>query len=177
MDKLSIPADSVQRMVVQGLTDVFKTMINVSLDFESATTFDENSVSADIFRNLDEQLVVGNVGFVGDVSGMVYLAMPQRVSHAIAMKILGMDEDDLKGEHEMVNDVIGELTNMSAGAFKNQMADLGYPCRLTIPSIIRGKYFVVEAARTSFRQLFLFRFKGQPLTLELLMKESGQDAL
>jgi chemotaxis protein CheX len=172
MEELSIPTSRIQEMVIHGLTDVFSTMLNVQLAFESARGFSENESGSDTFRNLDETLVVGNVGFVGDISGMVYLAMPERASLAIAQRMLGMEPEELIGEHEMVNDVIGELTNMSAGGFKNQLCDAGYGCRLTIPSIIRGKYFVIEAAKTSFRQLFVFSYQSFPVTVELLMKET-----
>lgn len=174
MDEISIPAAVIQQMVIRGLSDVFSTMLSIQLEFESVVTFDETTEGADIFKDFDETLVVGNVGFVGDMSGMVYLSMPERVSKAIAKIMLGMDDEDLEGEHEMVNDVIGELTNMSAGAFKNQMSDAGFPCRLTIPSIIRGKYFVVEAAKTSFRQFFVFKYRNLPITVELLMKQTDQ---
>lgn len=172
MEELSIPTPKIQQMVIRGLSDVFSTMLNRPLKFVSANSYGEDQDGSDVFRNCDEALVVGNVGFVGDISGMVYLAMPERASIAIAKRMLGMAEEELTSEHEMVNDVIGELTNMSAGGFKNQLCDAGFGCRLTIPSIIRGKYFVVEAAKTSFRQLFVFRYEDFPITVELLMKET-----
>lgn len=176
-DSLPLSDSQIQTMVVAGFSDVFRTMLQSVISLESCLRVDEHTDAASPLSQIDDTLVVGNVGFVGSISGMVYIAMPEPLAKIIAKTMLGMDDSELDGEKEMINDVIGEITNMSAGAYKNQMADMGYPCRLTIPSIIRGKYFVVEAARAAFRQIYLFKFKGMPLTFELIMKpiENGQD--
>lgn len=176
-DSIDFPEAQIEHMVVKGLTDVFSTMLSTKLELKNCKTVEDGaSGGASPLSESDDPLVVGNVGFVGKISGMVYLAMPESVSLSIAMKMLGLDRVDLDGEYEMINDVIGEITNMSAGAYKNQMADMGFPCRLTIPSIIRGKYFVVEAAKASFRQLYVFDFEGKPLSFELIMKPSENGA-
>lgn len=172
-DLFAIPNDKIESMVQKGLKDVFKTMLQSDIVLQSSADLGNSSESASPLSQLDDTLVVGNVGFVGKVSGMVYLAMPERVALSITTRMLGMDASDLDGEYEMINDVIGEITNMSAGAYKNQMADMGYPCRLTIPSIIRGKYFVVEAAKASFRQIYVFKYEGKLISFELIMKENG----
>lgn len=171
INSISVPDEQVQSMLISGLGDVFRTMLQRQVELESCTRLTENSNEvASPLTSVDETLVVGNVGFAGVISGMVYIAMPESLAKEITGTMLGMDDDELEGEHEMVNDAIGELTNMSAGAFKNQMSDLGYPCRLTIPSIIRGKYFVVEAAKAAYRQFFVFNYMGHQLSLELIMK-------
>lgn len=157
-------------MVLNGLSDVFTTMLQSEIKLVSCQSLMDVAEGTAPLVGVEETLVVGNVGFAGAISGMVYLAMPESLAKEITGSMLGMDEDELEGEHEMINDAIGEITNMSAGAYKNQMSDLGYSCRLTIPSIIRGKYFVVEAAKAAFRQLYLFNYLGQPLSLELIMK-------
>ena len=55
-------------------------------------------------------------------------------------------EFELQGAgDEVVNDAIGELTNMVVGGFKNALCDAGYPCRLTIPSISAGRNFLHRA--------------------------------
>jgi len=169
-NSLAFPDSEVEEMVVSGLGDVFKTMLQSTVALESCKRIEPGGDSSSPLSQLDDTLVVGNVGFVGTISGMVYIATPEKLAKEIAKRMLGMDEADIDGEHEMINDVIGEITNMSVGAYKNQMADKGYPCRLTIPSIIRGKYFVVESADAAFRQIYSFTFKDLPFTFELIMK-------
>lgn len=175
-ETLTLSNRQIEQMVVSGLSDVFSTMLQSAIQLESCSRVDEENTESPL-GDLDDVLVVGNVGFVGKVTGMVYIAMPESLAIRISQKMLGMDPEELEDGHEMVNDVIGEITNMSAGAYKNQMADAGYPCRLTIPSIIRGKYFVVEGSKTAYRQVFLFKFEGRPLSFELIMKVNlnGQD--
>lgn len=168
---LAFPDSEVEKMVNKGIGDVFLTMLQSKVLLDSVKRIEKGQDSSSPLSHLDESLVVGNVGFVGKITGMVYIAMSDKLAREIAKKMLGMDDDDIAGEHEMINDVIGEITNMSAGAYKNQMADKGYPCRLTLPSIIRGKYFVVESADASFRQIYSFKFNEFPFTFELIMKQ------
>ena len=71
-----------------------------------------------------------------------------------------MEPDEVEGEdgHEVVNDAIGEITNMSVGAFKNQMCDKGHNCKLTLPSMLRGNNFSVESKPSEEAQRFIHYF-------------------
>jgi len=171
-------ADEIRFMVEHALKDVFKTMLSIDLELKEFTTMKEGENARSPLSKCDGALVIGNVGFVGRVSGMVYTAMTDGLARKVAMEMLGMSNSELGEEHDLVNDVIGELTNMSAGAFKNQLCDRGLACRLSIPSIIRGKYFVVEGSSAEFRQIYVFGCGEELLTFELLMKrdeEGGDD--
>lgn len=161
-------------MVLSGLANVFRTMLRGQIELETCQCL-RNSTGEDFstLLNTDESVVVGNVGFAGGISGMVYLAMPESLAKTVTATMLDQNPDQLDSNSEMINDAIGELTNMSAGACKNQLSDLGYSCRLTIPFIIRGKYFVVDAAEAVYRQVYLFNFQGQKLTLELIMRTTS----
>lgn len=169
MNTLSVTEKQIEGMITRGVSDVFTTMLNLTFELTGVQDPNKEGGKHSAFQNCDDVLVVGNVGFVGEVSGMVYLAMSEKFSKFISSTMLGLEE--LEVDHEMVNDVIGELANMSAGAFKNQLADAGYACRLTIPSIIRGKYFVIEAADTTYRRIFKFGYGKDFVVFEVLMKD------
>jgi chemotaxis protein CheX len=72
----------------------------------------------------------------------------------------------------MVNDAIGELTNMTVGVFKNAMSDAGLSCRLTIPSILRGSNFTVASIDSATRHTFCFECSGKRMMVDILMKMS-----
>lgn len=164
-------------MVLNGLGNVFRTMLGGQIELEACRCL-KNSNGEDFssLLNTEEPLVVGNVGFTGGISGMFYLAMPESLAKNMTATMLSQDPDQLDSHSEMINDAVGELTNMSAGACKNQFSDLGYTCRLTIPFIIKGKYFVVDAAEAVYRQVYLLKYQGKRLTLELIMRMSSMSS-
>jgi chemotaxis protein CheX len=69
-----------------------------------------------------------------------------------------------------VNDAIGEITNMVVGSFKNSFCDAGYPCKLTIPSILRGRNFCIEPISSAQRHVYNFDCGGHRVVADILMK-------
>ena len=118
--------------------------------------------------------VVGSVGFIGDINGLMYVAFSEDFAHLATRHLLGMSEQELQeGGHEVVNDATGELTNMIVGGFKNGLCDAGYPCKLTIPSILRGHDLAIEPVSSSRQYEFLFDCAGHKVTIQILVK-SGE---
>ena len=123
------------------------------------------------FRGGNEMLVVGSVGFIGDANGVVYVYVTEPFARTLASRMLGLAEAELDN-HEMVNDVIGELSNMIVGAVKSRLCDSGVPCVLTIPSIVRGQNVSAEPALGSECRLLGVLCDTEPILLEILMKRS-----
>jgi chemotaxis protein CheX len=88
--------------------------------------------------------VVSAVGMAGDFDGVAYYDMPEELAVRITGRMLSLEPHECT--HEFVNDALGELANMVTGSFKNQFVARGLECRLTIPSLIRGSSFSIEAA-------------------------------
>ena len=85
--------------------------------------------------------------------------------------MLGMTEAEVdEAGDEVINDAIGEITNMTVGSFKNGLSDHGFPCRLTIPSILRGRNFSIEPISDSQRFIYTFETEGQRLVADILLK-------
>ena len=72
---------------------------------------------------------------------------------------------------EVMNDAIGELTNMTVGSFKNGLCDAGYPCKLTIPSILHGSNFTIEPISSVTRHIYNFDCGGHRIIADVLMKQ------
>ena len=82
-----------------------------------------------------------------------------------------MSEQEVAGlGDDAVNDAIGELTNMIVGSFKNGLCDAGYSCKLTIPSILRGRNFCIEPIGSAERNVYSFDCGGHRLVADILMK-------
>ena len=115
--------------------------------------------------------VVGTVGFLGDANGLIYLSMDLEFARLCTCHLLGMTPAELtEAGDETINDAIGELTNMTAGVFKNGLCDSGFSCRLTIPSILRGTNFTIDPVTSSTRWIFYFDCSGHRLVVDVHMK-------
>ncbi len=116
-----------------------------------------------------DMLVVGSIGFVGEANGMVYIRIASPFAKTLASRMLALPEDAL--DDGMVNDVVGEVSNMIVGSVKSQLCDSGSPCALTIPSIVRGDRFCIERTSSADRTLLNFESEDEAVLVELLMKQ------
>lgn len=157
-----------QDAISRAARDVFQTMLSQTPTMSDATAaVDNDGKSIEICG----QQVVGTVGFLGDLSGLIYLYFGLDFAKEIASTMLGMTQEELEeAGDEVVNDAIGELTNMTVGTFKNQLCDHGYPCKLTIPSILRGSNFTIEPISSTTRRIYRFDVGNHRLVADLLMK-------
>lgn len=115
--------------------------------------------------------VMGNVGFVGDVDGIVYLCMSDEFAAYAVGEILGLSAAEVVSEGpEVLKDAIGEVTNMTVGGFKNALCDIGFPCKLTLPTIVRGHQLKAGAIKGAARHIFRFECSGRSLVADIQVK-------
>ncbi len=86
--------------------------------------------------------ISGIVGFAGRAKGMLAVHTPEVVAMAITGGFLGMEVTEINAE---VKDAIGELANMLAGTVKLSLAENSSEIRLSIPSVICGDSYTVNA--------------------------------
>ncbi len=161
----------IREYITRAVSDVFKTMLGRVPAFVGSTPQPLGSTSP-IAATQDRQLyVVGTVGFIGEVNGLIYLYLEEPFARLCTCQLLGMSESELEAAgDEVINDAIGELTNMTVGGFKNGLCDAGYPCKLTIPSILRGSNFSIEPISSATRHTFNFDSGGHKLVADILLK-------
>ena len=154
----------------RAVCDVFKMMLHRTASL-GATHADHHAAGRHSDELSAQPQVVGTVGFLGDVNGLIYLYFDGAFAKACTGHLLGMTEAEVdEAGEEVINDAIGEITNMTVGSFKNGLSDQGYPCKLTIPSILRGRNFSVEPISDSQRFIFFFETEGQRLVADILLK-------
>ncbi len=151
--------DQLDELVTQAVARAFDTMLNLQVAPDPAGLNGGNG----------EPHVAGSVGFIGRLTGVVYIYSTASFARRITGIMLGIQESDIEGE-EMVNDALGELTNMVVGQIKSQLSDRGMPCVLTIPSIVRGSHFAVESVSSTTRRMSAFKCGGERLAVEILIK-------
>jgi chemotaxis protein CheX len=155
----------IRENIVRAVGDVFKTMLGQSVQFRGLECTPSKHVTG------DGQQIVGTVGFIGEINGLIYLYIDENFAGQCTRDMLGMSEQEFaENGAESVNDAIGEITNMVVGSFKNGLCDAGYPCKLTIPSILRGSSFSVEPIKTSLRYVYTFDNSGHQIIADILLK-------
>ncbi len=151
--------DEVSASLGQSVTRVLSTMFSLEAE---AMPVDELQLS-------HQPLVAGSVGFIGDATGVVYIRVTADFARTLASRILGMPEAEIEGK-ELINDVIGELSNMVVGAVKSQLCDSGNACVLTIPSIVRGEDIYIAPISTSDEARMGFRCGQDHIMIQLQME-------
>jgi len=156
----------IRENITRAVADVFKTMMGRSAAPKAA-----GPGAAPETPGISPAQVVGTVGFIGDVNGLVYLYLDESFANQCTSQILGMSPFELQTRGEgIVNDAIGELTNMVVGSFKNALCDAGYPCKLTIPSIMRGRNFCIQSTRMAERRSYRFTSGGHDVVTDIIIR-------
>jgi chemotaxis protein CheX len=160
-------------MVKEAVEKFFSTMISDAATFQEAFHCNEDTPPEKVPGALqsDKPIIASAVGFLGDINGVIYLYFEEPLAKRLTGQFLGMEMAEVEAEgHEVVNDALGEISNMIGGTFKNSMCDRGQNCRLTIPSILRGKNFAIESTSMVNRKVFRFETGGSIFSADLLMK-------
>lgn len=150
--------DDIDDLVTSAVSGVFATMLQIPLQVEP---------HGSPVRNGEAQ-VAGSVGFIGPLSGVVYVYSTQTFARRMTSELLGT-RDKVPAD-EMVNDAVGEITNMIVGNIKSRLTDRGMSCVLTIPSIVRGSHFSIEATSSAQRRICSYDCEGNQLVVEVLLK-------
>lgn len=160
----------VREFINRAVTNVFRTMIGREprVALEGGKGGARGLLGPDTAR----PQVVGTVGFIGDCNGLIYLHLDLAFARLCTRHLLGMTEAELDAAgDEAINDAIGELTNMTVGSFKNGLCDAGYPCKLTIPSILRGTNFSIQPISSVVRHVYYFDCAEHRVIADILMKQ------
>ncbi|PAW77682.1 MAG: hypothetical protein B9S32_10415 [Verrucomicrobia bacterium Tous-C9LFEB] len=115
--------------------------------------------------------VSGQVSFTGKMTGSLYQNFSERLAATCAGRIMGGGDGTKMPESE-VNDVIGELTNMVTGNLKSKMADKGFNCTLSIPTVIRGGKVTIDShdAQISLHNLFRITELNEVLIVQVFAR-------
>lgn len=104
----------------------------------------------------------GLIGVSGTVRGSIVVSVDQDVAFAAAESFLGARPTTITSE---VIDMVGELTNMIAGASKDRMGVPGIT--LGLPTVITGKGHTVTFDHGAHVEILQFSSPHGPFTVEI----------
>ncbi len=113
----------------QSVKHVFSSMLSLELELRSDPASPGDASVA-------QPEIISSVGIAGQAKGVLHVQMSEEFATQAASSMLGMSLAEV-GPSE-VSDVIGELSNMIGGDFVSKLSDVGFPCRLSVPAVVRG---------------------------------------
>ena len=164
--------DTLTKLLENALLRVMNTTAHMTAKFIRRLPREECSVTPFYKAGSLDPLIVGSIGFTGEANGMVYLYMEMELAQQIAAGITGMTIAEIRDpeNHDIVKDVVGEISNMTVGTFKNGICDLGFQCKVTLPTVLRGSQLRVETVSGAQRWTFAFELLGRPLIADLFIQ-------
>jgi chemotaxis protein CheX len=151
-----------EELVTSAVTELFSTMLGMDM---------QPVPLAPGFGNGDTH-VAGTVGFVGRLTGVVYVYTTLSFARRITATLLALPDTEIV-EDEMINDAMGEIANMLVGHMKSRISDRGMPCVLTIPSVVRGSHFSVEPITSTEGHAASFATGANRLFIQVLLKPTN----
>lgn len=163
----AISDELIERSIAKGVAEVLETMAQAKVT-SAGRTIDPPLHSQP--ENLTGKHLVASVGFVGDLQGIINIHFDNEVAIQLSSSMLGMPPEEVAAQ-DVLSDATGEMTNMIVGVFKNALGDVGFVCKLTIPTIIYGTDFHVDHALCSARRyIFNFRCRDRPIVTDIIIE-------
>jgi len=134
--------------------EVFEMMASVRPELNSASTGEPTGE------------VTAMVGLAGALCGMTTLRCTKTTAARFAALMLG---EAAASDPSSSGDALGELCNMVAGNFKAKISTLADHCMLSVPTVITGADYSVEASEPTEGILVPLLFEGQPLWVSLVI--------
>jgi CheY-specific phosphatase CheX len=143
-----------------------------------ATVFETRANPIDHFelRKINTTLIIGSVSLVGELNGTINLYIKPAFARNLASRMLGRPEDQFDGDDgdELIDDVVGELSNMIVGAAKCRLNDSGTPCTSTLPRVNRENSFRSKPSGRGEERYISLACEDQIIMLQIILLPAGQ---
>src|SRR5208282_4378601 len=101
------------------------------------------------------------VGLAGALCGIMTTCCAPETAEQIAKRMLG---ETTVTDRETV-DALGEMCNMIAGNFKNKLAGTDERCKLSVPTVVKGKQYRLHSLVDGTCVETLLQFEEAPFTV------------
>jgi len=144
-DQIGTTEEVLVKQFYGDVQDVFTTMVGVEDVLHLPLLVDPQSHFNDC--------ITAMVGFAGLFSGLVSLHVPYKLALSFTSSMIGMEVTEMNDD---VSDALGEIANMVAGSFKHHLSKDGHEVRLSTPSVITGKDYVISSGALADTLTLLF---------------------
>jgi len=113
----------------------------------------------------EEETVTAVVGLGGALSGACILRSSEAAARKMVAQMTGMEFAEID---ETVQDGIGELCNMLAGAWKGRLPELAARCGLSCPTVITGRAYNLHVHAPEFELRHAYRAADVNFTVTIV---------
>ena len=153
---LNTTQDKLVCQLIEDVQDIYSNMLGIEL-MHLPLEVDPMSQFQDC--------VSAMVGLGGTYSGLVSVHVPTTLARIFTGAMLGMEVDEVDQD---VYDALGEIANMVAGNFKQHISKKGSDIRISTPSVISGKDYIVQCKQCDFINL-LFDFDEEWFVISIAL--------
>ena len=118
--------------LMRDVKDIFGTMVGLEDLLHLPIQIDPVTNFTDCISSM--------VGLAGTYNGLISLHMPCNLAIRATSSMLGIEVTELDDD---VKDALSEIANMIAGSFKQNLSKGGMDIRLSTPSVVYGKEYVI----------------------------------
>jgi chemotaxis protein CheX len=158
-DQLGTSEDALVSQFHRDVQDVFTTMVGVEDLLHLPLQVDPKTHFSDC--------ITAMVGFAGLFNGLVSLHVPLSLALSFTSSMIGMEVTEL---NEDVNDALGEIANMIAGSFKHHLSKDGHEVRLSTPSVVSGKEYVISSGSLDNTLTLLFDSNNEWFMISIVVE-------
>jgi len=149
--------------IIQSTGDTVIELFDVMLDMDIEMSDSEGP------KDLKMEKTMGEISFAGEVTGSLQFMVSTEFARLMTSAILGMEPGEIEDEEE-VKDVIGEVTNITAGNLKAAFNDSGLGCKISPPHITTGTDFTIETAHMDRTERYAFKLRRHEIFVEVCVK-------
>lgn len=118
---------------IDSISNVLSTMAKLKADAGAPYIKEDEKAHGD---------VTGLISMTGEkAKGTFAITFTEKVILEITRRMIGEEVDKID---ETVNDMVGEITNMTSGGSKKLLSEKGYRFDMAIPTVISGKAHVIR---------------------------------
>ncbi len=112
----------------------------------------------------EQGIVTAVIGLGGVLSGACVLRCSARAAMRMVGRMAGMVFAEVD---EMVEDGIGEICNMVAGAWRNKVPELAASCGLSVPAVVSGSGYNLHLQALEFQLQCAYGFEDVRFTVSI----------
>jgi len=147
--------------VIHATKEVFSTMVMMDVE-------DSAPINGPVTHF--QCSITGMVGLAGTYTGIISIHCPKPFAMLITSNMLGMEIHEVD---EDVNDALGEIANMLGGYVKQVLSKGGLDISLSIPTVISGEEYTINAMTDSDCVIIPFTFEESRFLVGLKLSKEA----
>ena len=169
---LHIEPEHLSQMFVKATKQVFHDMLEVDIDIKYCELFKTSDLIDKAKLGLTGDIRGVQMDFTGDFDGELFLYYNNSLAMDLTRGFFKLNDVEMEDDElaESIDDILGELTNMTVGLFKSAMLHTDLKCMIGLPKPFHDGSTGVRPDHTIlFRNVCAFTLYGDIMISDIIM--------